>query len=112
MSQFQDDTGLDNAADSYDAARGSGYRRDEYYGILEDTENINISDYGSGWTSTSNAVSPEEDKSAVSLPGNGDIEGVDLSSGNTLDDAYTINDDISDGEANIMSDTDDTAVSL
>ena len=112
MSQFQDDTGLDQAPDSYDAARGSGYSRDEYYEILEEAENMNISDYGPGWTSTSNTVSSEDDKTAASMPGNGDVEGFDLSSGNTLDDAYAVDDDMSDGDADVMSDNDDVADSL
>lgn len=73
---------------------------------------MNISDYGPGWTSTSNTVSSEDDKTATSLPGNGDVDGVDLSSGNTLDDAYTVDDDMSDGEVDVMSDTDDAADSL
>lgn len=112
MSQYQDDTGLEHAADSYDAAKGSGYSRDEYYGILEEAESMNISDYGPGWTSTSNAQMNEENQAAASLPGNGDIDGVDLSSGNTLDDAYTVDDDMSDGDADVMSDTDDAADTL
>ena len=112
MSQFQYDTGLVHAPDSYDAARGSGYSRDEYYGILEEAENMNISDYGSGWTSTSNSVSSADDNTATSLPGNGDVDGVDLSCGNTLDDAYDVDDDMSDDDADVVSDTDDAAYSL
>lgn len=73
---------------------------------------MNISDYGPGWTSTSNAQMNEENQAAASLPGNGDVDGVDLSSGNTLDDAYTVDDDMSDGDADVMSDTDDAADTL
>ena len=112
MSQYQDGTWLEHTADSYDAAKGSGYSRDEYYGILEEAESMNISDYGPGWTSTSNAQMNEENQAAASLPGNGDVDGVDLSSGNTLDDAYTVDDDMSDGDADVMSDTDDAADTL
>lgn len=110
MSLYQDDTGLEHAADSFDAAKESGYSREEYYGILDEAESMNISDYGPGWTSTANAASAEEYQSTVSLPGNGEIDGVDLSSGNTLDDAY---DDMSnDDNADMMSDTNDAADSL
>ena len=54
----------------------------------------------------------EENQAAASLPGNGDVDGVDLSSGNTLDDAYTVDDDMSDGDADVMSDADDAADTL
>jgi hypothetical protein len=112
MSQYQDDTGLEHAADSYDAAKGSGYSRDEYYGILEEAENMNISDYGEGWTSTSYTSMPEDNQVASALPGNGDIDGVDLNSGNTLDDAYAVDENMSDSDADVMSDTDDATDSL
>lgn len=51
MSQYNDDIGLEEAPDSYDAAKNSGYTKEEYNSILENAENIDISDYEDGWIS-------------------------------------------------------------
>lgn len=112
MGKYQDSTGLENAADSYDAAKGSGYSKDEYYEILEQSENVKISEYGPGWTSSSNSISQEDNQTASSLPGNGDIEGYDMSSGNDLEDAYPYDDNMAETNADTMNDTDHSAYAL
>lgn len=69
-------------------------------------------DGNSGTISVVDAQTGEESiVCSYELPGNGDVDGTDLSSGNTLDTCYTSSDEVSDDNADtdVMSDSDDDA---
>lgn len=88
------------------------------YACSQDSDiaaNTYINPSADGNSGTISVVDAQTDEESIicsyELPGNGDVEGADLSGGNNLDSCYSSGDEISDDNANAdaMTDSDDDA---
>lgn len=82
MSRYNENyEGLENAPDSYEAAKDTGLSRDDFYQTLEEAENMNVGDYGNEWVGSSNEISqgdvPDTDTSDFGLSDDGGASGGD-----------------------------------